>query len=264
MLRKALNFNARSHFNIRACRYLRCVLAMPQHCRGMDDPAGGSPRPCIFATNGLGGPSRVGSRRRDGAQCAFCCPAAFERASGTRLGKRHLTKRLKQWRESKSPTYEAAFTFGIPGLLLPFGLQLKLRHRAGEKPNFPKGRSWLHKKPSRLEVYLHGKPIPGAPDLSLPAIHFLTDCQKQIKRSHKHWLCRRLRAPIWHYNNLRAREAKLMRNSLKVKKRLRQEWWKQRRDIQKVFLKLVAEGRRADRVVETAVVWATDEALLPI
>ena len=124
---------------------------MPHRCHGLEDPAGGTPRPCIFAADGKGGPAEV-KRTRDGKSCAFCCPDAFARACGSPAGKGNITKHLKQWRESGSPCYEAVFAFGIPGLVLPDAKQHDLRRRAGEVPTFNASISWLHKKKARLKA----------------------------------------------------------------------------------------------------------------
>ena len=121
---------------------------MPQRCLGLEDPAGGAPRPCIFAADGRGGPGEV-KRRRDGARRAFCCPEAFDRAVNSRVGMGHMTKRLKGWFEDGSRSYEAAFTFGTPGLLLSGSDQRALRRRAGELPYFNTATSWLHRKAAR-------------------------------------------------------------------------------------------------------------------
>ena len=237
---------------------------MPQRCQGLEDPAGGPPRPCTFAADGLGGPSKV-TVLRDGPRCALCCPRAFERAFGSRLGKRHMTKKLKQWREKRSPVYDAAFALGMPGLLLPSHLQLKLRRRAGEKPKFNHRRSWLHKNPSRLEAYLHGRPIPEAPHLSEMARGFVHECQKPIKAHQKHWLARKLRPHVGRYDTLREHENKLRGNFYnKLRKRLRRDWWRQRRDLQKLLPKLAAESRNHGGLGAEGFAWATDEGLMPV
>ena len=241
-----------------------CLPLMPQRCLGLADPAGGPSRPCIFAADGHGGQGRV-AKLRDGPRCVFCCPLAFERAWGSRLGKRHVTKKLKQWREWKSPTYEAAFALGIPGLLLPLDLQLQLRRRAQEKPKLNQRTSWLHKKPGRLEAYLHGRPIPEAPRLSDTARSFVRECQRPIKAYKKHWLARHLRAHVWRYNTFREKDFKLRGVWChRQRKRLRHDWWKLRQDLKKLLPKLAAQSSSRGGLGACGLAWATDEGLLPM
>ena len=226
---------------------------MPQRCHGLEDPAGGTPRPCIFAADGKGGPAAV-KRLRDGKSCAFCCPDAFARACGSRAGNGNITKHLKQWRESGSPCYEAVFTFGIPGLVLPHAKQRDLRRRAGQPLAFNTSTSWLHKKKARLKAFLHGKPIPDAPELSQAGLHFVWQCRsEQGKRmcKVKGWP-KMLRRQVQRYGQLRAIEPKATR-------RVRQQWWSLRRQLKKHLLPIAALGRPSPPVVA----WAIDEKIIP-
>lgn len=226
---------------------------MPHRCHGLEDPAGGTPRPCIFAADGKGGPAEV-KRTRDGKSCAFCCPDAFARACGSPAGKGNITKHLKQWRESGSPCYEAVFAFGIPGLVLPDAKQHDLRRRAGEVPTFNASTSWLHKKKARLKAFLHGKPIPDAPELSQNGLHFAWQCRsgqgaRKVKGSY--W-AKMLQGQVQKHGQLRAREPKATR-------RVRQQWWSLRRQLKKLVLPIAALGRPFPPVVA----WAIDEKIIP-
>lgn len=230
---------------------------MPQRCRGLEDPAGGAPRPCIFAADGDGGPAPI-RHRRDGLRCAFCCPDAFDRACGARVGKGHITKRLKQWHAQGSPSYEAAFTFGLPGLLLSDEKQRDLRRRAGERPYFDVNTSWLHKKRSRLEAFKFGKPIMQAPALSHAAQCFLQECTKHrtwTKHKMNAWV-RAIRAPVRQYSKIRQEE----RLPRRVSKKRRQEWWRLRRVVQMRLLPALAAGSP----FPAAVAWARDEGIVAV
>ena len=224
---------------------------MPQRCRGLEDPAGGTPRPCIFAADGKGGPAAV-KHQRDGKSCAFCCSDAYARACSTRVGKSNITKHLKQWRASGSPCYEAAFIFGIPGLTLPNTKQRDLRRRAGELPAFNTSTSWLHKKTARLKAFLYGKSIPSAPELNQNSIHFLWQCRSgQSRRKMKGW-AKTLQAKVQKYGQLRALEPQASR-------RARQQWWSLRRQLKKRVLPIAALGHPFPPVVG----WAIDEKIIP-
>lgn len=225
---------------------------MPQRCLGLADPAGiGPPSPCIFAADGLGGAARRG-HKRDGASCAFCCPDAFARAYTSRIGKRNFTKRLKKWWKTKSPVYEAAFDLGMPGAMLPPDLQTKLRRRAGERPKFNCWTSWLHKRKSRLEALLCGKPILEEPQLSRASSNFLVACNRQ---SHPRKIDRRLRMLRLH-----VRRYDKIRQKAKVRgwsnRAMRREWWKVRRELQKRISLLLPAA------FPPAVQWATEEGML--
>lgn len=93
--------------------------------------------------------------------------------------------RLKKWRASGSPTYDAAFTFGVLGLFLPPELEQHFRRRAGERPKFKKKNSWAHRTKARLETLQRGKPIPEAPklrQLSETGFRFLCQCEAPFGR----------------------------------------------------------------------------------
>ena len=227
---------------------------MPQHCLGLEDPAGGAPRPCVFAADGRGGPCRV-EVRRDGPRCSFCCPRAFERAVNSRVGMGHMTKRLKGWFEDGSPSYEAAFTFGIPGLLLSDSDQRGLRRRAGELPYFNPATSWLHRKISRLEALLYGKPIPKAPSLSPAGQQFLAQCQS---RQGKTSGCVKIfRRQIRRYVKYRGKEPS-------AGKGIRRAWWRLRRELQQQLCKHLRPLATAGPPFSTAVTWAMDEGFCGI
>ena len=152
--------------------------AMPRYCSGLEDPSGNPPRPCLFAADGNGGAAEV-KRKRLTVGCAFCCPEAFEHAGKSRLGKRNIVTRMKQWRAMGSPVYEAVFTFGIPGMCLPEKEARDLRRRAGQVPKLNRRTSWLHKKKARLMTLLKGKPIPMTPELGPVGLQFFLDCTKE-------------------------------------------------------------------------------------
>ena len=118
-------------------------------------------------------------RKRLTVGCAFCCPEAFEHATKSRLGKRNIVTRMKQWRAMGSPVYEAVFTFGIPGMCLPEKEARDLRRRAGQVPKLNRRTSWLHKKKARLMTLLKGKPIPMTPELGPVGHQFFLDCTKE-------------------------------------------------------------------------------------
>lgn len=223
---------------------------MPQHCDGLQDPAGGPPRPCIFAAAGNEKPAAV-KQQRDGPRCAFCCPEAWCRACSSRLGKRHITHRLKAWREKGSPVFEAAFIFGIPGLLLPPDLQHKLRRTAGARPKLNKRRSWPHRKQARLEFFRRGKPILPQPALSEVGTHFLLECEnKRGRRNPKELWAEKLRYKGRAYTRRRRSEPGASKDS-------RQKWWRLRRELQKLLLPALAEGEPNVPVIE----WAAAEGI---
>jgi len=229
---------------------------MPQRCCGLADPAGGAPRPCVFAADGAGGPSKIG-RRRDGPRCPFCCPEAFGHAASSPQGKGHITARLQHWREKGSPVYEAAFTFGILGLLLPLDAQNDFRRRAGESPRFSKATSWAHKQKARLHVLLRGKPIPAAPQLCGAGREFLCECRwsKGNLSVGQRWLpwVRELRYHIRNYEKYRGAEPAASR-------KWRRAWWRLRRELRRSLLPAVAKGKP----YPAAVAWAAAEGIVDV
>lgn len=224
---------------------------MPQRCLGLADPAGGPSRPCIFAADGRGGAARL-YHKRDGMRCVFCCPDAFARACATRIGKGHLTRRLKMWRQAKSPVYQAAFDLGMPGALLSPDLQLKLRRRAGEGPKFDQRASWLHKKKSRLKALVRGKRILEEPKLSRTGADFLLMCNSNLRPLKVDRRLKMLRPYVRRYDKIRRRA----KNKGWSNRRMRREWRKVRREIQKLASLFLPAA------FPPAVHWATDEGIL--
>ena len=227
---------------------------MPQRCRGMVCPGGGLPRPCIFAADGRGQPSKI-DQLRDGPGCVFCCPRAFRRAHASRVGTGNITRRLRRWRESGNPTYEAAFTFGILGLCLPPGVQRKYRRRAGERPKFKKTRSWLHKKKGRLETLRRGKPIPAAPQLCPEGFRFLAQCCSTFdRRFGKVWLAwvEELRFYVRKYDKYRRAEP--------TSTLWRRKWWQVRRLLRQRLQAVAVKGPP----FPAAVIWAAAEGLVTL
>lgn len=226
--------------------------AMPQLCRGLQCPAGGPPRPCIFAANGKGGRNGV-EGKRSGFGCAFCCPEAFDKACNSRCGKGNLTRRLKEWREKGSPVFKAAFTLGMPGLLLPLELQHKLRRMAGERPKFNKRRSWPHRKQARLQFFRRGKPIPPQPELNEVATRFLLDCENNRGRQNpKGFWVEKLRYKVREYARLRRQEP--------APTKVRRKWWRLRRELQQLLLPPLAEGPPDVSAIE----WAAAEGIVTV
>lgn len=231
---------------------------MPQRCRGLEDPAGGSPRPCIFAADGSGKASAV-HRERDGQRCPFCCPEAFDRANSSRWGKRNITKRLKVWHANGDPLYEAAFTFGMPGLVLSLDAQHQLRRRAGEPPRFKKRTSWAHKTKARLQALRHGKPIPAAPVLSEAGRRFLCQCRRPFDQRSlgmgEFWLSwvQELRFQVRKYDKYR--RAELGAGTI-----WRRAWWKLRRELRNHLQPAVAKGKPLAAAIE----WAAAEGIVDI
>ena len=131
---------------------------MPKYCLGLEDPAGGESRPCIFAQDGNGGRAQTSSGKR---HCALCSLENLDQAFGSLVGKGNLQRQLKHWRRVGSPTYEAAFALGALAALSA-GEQQLLRAKAGERGKFWKQSSWLHKRRLRLRHFLLGRPIPVA------------------------------------------------------------------------------------------------------
>lgn len=188
---------------------------------------------------------------RDAPRCVFCCPLAFEDACNTPLGKRNFTHKLKCWRGIASPVFEAAFTFGTVGLLLPPYAQQELRRKAGERPKFD-NRSWLHKSPSRLEAYLWGKPILPEPPLTDAGMRFLLDCRSvKNKRSSKDFWVEKLRAHVRHYGRWRT-------FGPTASPCHRRKWWQLRRYLQKQLAPAVAAGVPHPPAIQ----WAVDEGIL--
>ena len=132
---------------------------MPKYCRGLQDPAGDEPRPCIFAQDGTGGRAQPGSSGKK--HCALCSLESLDQALSSVIGKGNLQRQLKRWRQAGSPTYEAAFAFGSLCALSASKQQL-LRAKAGEVAKFWRRSSWLHKRKPRLRHFLLGRPIPAA------------------------------------------------------------------------------------------------------
>ena len=221
---------------------------MPQRCRGLEDPAGGPTRPCIFSTEDNGTPS-VLVAKRDGSRCAFCCPDAFARAWRSQAGRGNITARLAKWRQKASPCYEAVFTFGIPGLCLSNQGQQDLRRRAGELRRWQRSSSWLHKKKERLETFLCGKAIPKAPQLSQAGHHFLWQCRSRVRNTRG--LAKELRPTVWKYGQLRALEPR-------ASKKVRRLWWRLRRQLKQRLLPFAALGPP----VLAAIAWAIDEKII--
>lgn len=202
---------------------------MPQSCAGLTDPAGGPARPCIFAGNGRGDPQTI-CAKRDGPQCAFCSFEAFHRACSSPTGTGNIIRRLKRWHFLRSPTYEAAFTLGMPGLVLPLDVQLKLRRSAGEQPTLRRKISWIHRTKYRLETLLRGKIVPQAPLLSHDGRCFFKQCMKNIARCKVNKPVQILRQYVRRYTKLR--QISHLQNS---GPQVRREWWKLRRFLKQCF-----------------------------
>eukprot|EP00435_Cladocopium_sp_Y103_P030611 s2508_g7.t1 len=249
-------FLLKPYLNFKPSVTLALLPIMPQRCHGLEDPAGGSPRPCIFAADGCGKASAL-HHQRDGQRCPFCCPEAFDRANSSRLGKRNITNRLKAWQADKNPVYEAAFTFGIPRLLLSFDAQQQLRRRAGELPRFQKKISWAHKTKTRLQALRHGKPIPAAPTLSEAGHRFLCQCRRRFDQrcldEGDFWLpwVQELRFQVRKYDKYRRAEpgASVI---------WRRAWWKLRRELRKRLQPAVAKGKPFAAAIE----WAAAEGII--
>lgn len=227
--------------------------AMPKCC-GMMDPAGRDPRPCTFAADGAGGPSQI-LEARLGKRCPLCCPFALTRAMESPAGKGSLFKRLRAWRQRGSPVYEAAFTFGMPGLILETDQQSFLRRRAGEPPFFNYQRSWLHKRGARFHAFYNGKPIPDAPVLGSAAQSFIDDCAA-LGRTKRAPLMREFRADVREYMNCR-KDALLPAKPKRIKQ-LRQKWWRTRRRLRRRLLAVCAEEPLSAPVVA----WAMEEGIV--
>lgn len=226
---------------------------MVQYCTGLADPAGGLPRPCIFATDGKGGPIRV-QNKRNGRRCVFCYPGALDGACTSRVGKQHITMRLRGRRKNKSPVYEAAFSFGTLGFLWPYDLQCKYRRLAGERPKFDRRTSWLHKKKTRLEAILRGKPIPKAPLQTSVGQGFLRECRKDAPVKKVSFWTAQLRSCVRIYDRIRA----LHQDS--ADRPLRRRWWRVRRQVKQRLAPVVAEGPP----FPAAVYWAVGEGMLAL
>lgn len=226
-------------------------IGMPQHCKGFFDPkAGVEPRPCLFAADGNGGPARV-AKQRDGMRCAFCSPAGVDKAMKSKAGRGNLTCRLKRWKELGSPVYEAAFIFGMVGLLSDLQ-QLQFRRRAGEALNFNRRTSWAHKKAARLIVLTKGKPIPAAPkEYRKRRFGFLSQASPSGGQAAFAWA--KLR-------NLAAAYAHHRESAEKVEqgKEERREFWKLRRSMQQLLLPFASSGAPFGQ----AVAWAMEEGFL--
>ncbi|CAE7895608.1 unnamed protein product [Symbiodinium microadriaticum] len=152
-------------------RCSRTQLAMPRRCAGFQDPSDSGARPCLFASDGLGGPAQAKSSRS--GRCVLCSVDALAQALESRVGKGNLVRRLRHWRRLGTPTYEAAFEFGSLLALSPHE-QYGLREKAGEAARFRRQASWLHKGRQRLRHFLLGKPIPGgSPGMSASSQEYL-------------------------------------------------------------------------------------------
>lgn len=226
--------------------------AMPRYCSGLEDPSGNPPRPCLFAADGNGGAAEV-KRKRLTVGCAFCCPEAFEHATKSRLGKRNIVTRMKQWRAMGSPVYEAVFTFGIPGMCLPEKEARDLRRRAGQVPKLNRCTSWLHKKKARLMTLLKGKPIPMTPELGPVGHQFFLDCTKEKPPSKTGTWGMEIHASVRRYDMYRQRE----RARGGATKNIRHRWWRLRRHIGSRLSSAEAQGPLGQR----AMAWAADEGI---
>lgn len=224
---------------------------MPQYCRGLQDPSGNPPRPCIFAADGNGG--RAEAKHHSNVEgCAFCCAKAFERAAKTRLGKRNIVARIKQWREMGSPVFDAVFTFGIPGICLSDADIRDMRQRAGQYPTLNHRASWLYKKRARLMAFLHGKPIPAAPHLSLISQTFFNDCLKNKPLKGACAWTRVNRANLRRYHRYREHE----HTKGGASKKMRQQWWQLRRELRARLLSARAH------LAQPILAWAADEGII--
>jgi len=228
---------------------------MPQYCHGLQDPAGRASRMCIFASCGGGGRARV-LGGRDGARCAFCCPEAWARAWGSRVGKGHIIKRLAAWLEAGSPVYEAAFSMGCPGLLLPEDEQVRLRSGVGQAPRFPARMSWAHKKPSRLQHLRYGRPIPPAPPLTPEAYRFMAgECDGYLgqRKSNGPWakLIRKEVRCIY-----RLREGEHLKGASRQERRA---WWQARRVLR---ARMQPSMNHAKPPYNVALLWALQEGIV--
>lgn len=195
---------------------------------------------------------------KDRQRCAFCCPLTFDHALSSLSGKGNLTKLLKQWRKMGSPVYEAAFAFGMLGLLLPPDVQRKLRRRVGERPKFNRKWSWAHRKKARLHALRHGKPIPEGPqlrDLKGAALLFWQQCHRPFsRRPGRVWLpwVEELHCHVRLFSKYRMTNASC--------KQWRRKWWQLRRRLQQCLQPVVADGAPFPAAVE----WAAAEGILDV
>ena len=229
---------------------------MPKYCLGLEDPAGGESRPCIFAQDGNGGRAQTSSGKR---HCALCSLENLDQAFGSLVGKGNLQRQLKHWRRVGSPTYEAAFALGALAALSA-GEQQLLRAKAGERGKFWKQSSWLHKRRLRLRHFLLGRPIPVA-NLSPRSHRYL---QTILARKGEGWLL--------HYNLARLRKKEPFANVRSKHngrtywrgrpadmRKGRSAWWRIRRILKAKCVTAVARGPPFD---DEGLAWAMDEGIL--
>ena len=230
---------------------------MPQYCAGLQDPCGGPARPCVFAHSGNGSRARV-NNQRDGNSCPFCCPHAWARGWRSYIGRGHIVKRLMAWLQASSPVYEAAFSLGCPGLVLPLDEQLQLRRRAGEAPTirFDLANSWAHRKSSRLQHLRCGRPIPPAPPLTERACRFLAGDRERPGAFFQHrrspW-AKAIREQVRSFYRHRKAE-----EEFGASPKQRREWWRARRVIRGRLQAAASAGPPYD----VAIIWALEEGII--
>lgn len=237
---------------------LSAYIAMPQYCHGLQDPAGGAARVCIFASCGDGGRAEV-QKKRDGRSCAFCCPEAWARAWGSPFGKNNIVKRLAGWLEASSPTYEAAFSMGCPGLFLSEDEQARLRSRLGQAPKLPLRISWAHRKPSRLQDLRYGRPIPPMPSLTPEAYRFMAgecNCYLGQRKSNGPW-AKLIRTEVRCIYRLRQREHQP--EWPKPSRLERRKWWRARRVLR---ARMQPSMNHAKPPYNVALLWALQEGIV--
>ncbi|CAE6914772.1 POL [Symbiodinium natans] len=231
---------------------------MPKYCAGLEDPAGGAARPCLFAQDGRGGPAQP-----TGTRCVLCCVDTLQRALSSRVGKGNLQRLLKHWRRIKSPVYQAAFDLGSL-CALSTNEQCLLRTRAGEESKFELRTSWLHKKKQRLKHFVMGRPIPAAsPGISEGSQKYLKAAARwrQGNRDFRlHWTYVHYRKKEPFTNVKMKRKCRThWRGKHTVARALRREWWKARRTLKAKYLASMAAGPPFRK---SGLKWAMEEGIL--
>ena len=216
---------------------------MPKYCRGLQDPAGGEPRPCIFAQDGTGGRAQPGSSGKK--HCTLCSLESLDQALSSVIGKGNLQRQLKRWRQAGSPTYEAAFAFGSLCVLSASEQQL-LRAKAGEVPKFWRRSSWLHKRKPRLSHFLLGRPIPAA-SLDADSEYLSEVIAAREMSGDRSW---RLHVDFDRYRKMepfsnvktKHKGRTWWRGKVAWMRRCRSAWWRAHRALKANYLAAVARG----------------------
>ena len=240
-------------------RCSRTQLAMPRRCAGFQDPSDSGARPCLFASDGLGGPAQAKSSRS--GRCVLCSVDALAQALESRVGKGNLVRRLRHWRRLGTPTYEAAFEFGSLLALSPHE-QYGLREKAGEAARFRRQASWLHKGRQRLRHFLLGKPIPGgSPGMSASSQEYLqSKASSYCDDGHLHriYMVYRKKEPFANVKS-KCKGRTYWRGKLAIIRRKRCAWWKARRTLLAKYLASITRGPPFNSI---GLKWAMEEGLL--